>query len=77
LNFQTIEIVTVMGKYFNRFYSESVNSYLSKTVNYSLSVTRVRRDYTLPIFFWSNNIYDWCCTRNVLVTSKNLDKRLL
>src|SRR5690606_34343312 len=28
-----------MGKYFNRFYSESVNSYLSKTVNYSLSVT--------------------------------------
>jgi len=41
LNFQTIEIVTVMGKYFNRFYSESVNSYLSKTVNYSLSVTIV------------------------------------
>jgi len=64
LNFQTIEIVTVMGKYFNRFYSESVNSYLSKTVNYSLSVTtsfKIRSMEAKRSFISDNSAINFSC----------------
>ena len=62
-----------MGKYFNRFYSESVNSYLSKTVNYSLSVTvdRLSRESTDVLVLIDNYLKP--NNKKLIITSIDMD----